>query len=201
MNQLYFCMIPYFVNYDGTEAPEVPECMNFLPVDIPGENGETFELLFGALSAKRTLPAQVASASAVAGGFIQDATVVFCAKADTGAIVTVGWYSHANITPVPELLPMSSEDGGESSHPFFFCTHRHNACLLPEDERFKPQWQIPRNKSGAKNKFGFSADPFWCADEPAAASFCRAFLENIAHYAQSGDNLLTDTDSDDSTEE
>ena len=51
MKKLYFCLIPYFVNYDGTEAPSVPECANFLPVDIAGEDGVVYELLFGALCA------------------------------------------------------------------------------------------------------------------------------------------------------
>ena len=52
MKKLYFCLIPYFVNYDGTESPNTPECANFLPVDLPGEDGTVYELLFGALTAK-----------------------------------------------------------------------------------------------------------------------------------------------------
>ena len=197
MKKLYFCLIPYFVNYDGTEAPSVPECANFLPVDIAGEDGTVYELLFGALSAKKQLPRAIADAAGKEG-FVSDATVVFCAKAETGALVTVGWYSHANVTPFPEVIAMTGEDGTEYDHPFFFCTHRENAVLLPEDERFKPMWQIPRGKSGGK--FGFSADPFLSADTPPADSFCRAFMENIAHYEETGDNWLDDADADEGSE-
>ena len=93
---------------------------------------------------------------------------------------------------------MTNEDGTEFDHAFFFCTHRKNAVLLPEDERFKPMWQIPRGKAGSK--FGFSADPFLSADTPAADAFCRAFVENMAHYEANGDNWMTDT-ADDDTEE
>lgn len=187
MKNLYFCLIPYFITYDGTEAPNIPECANFLPVDITGEDGTVHELLFGALTAKRMLPQAIADAAGRAG-FLSDATVVFCAKAETGALVTVGWYAHANITPKPEVIPMTGEDGGELDHPFFFCTHRANAVLLPEDERFKPIWQIPRAKTGGK--FGFAADPFLSADAPGADAFCRAFMENIAHYTENGDNWM-----------
>ena len=193
MKKLYFCLIPYFVSYDGTEAPDVPECANFLPVDIAGEDGEVHELLFGALTAKKALPQSIA-AEAGRTGFISDATVVFCAKAETGALVTVGWYTHANVTPIPEVIPMTGEDGCEFDHPFFFCTHRANAVLLPEDERFKPMWQIPRGKSAGK--FGFSADPFLSADTPTADAFCRAFTENISHYTEHGDNWLDDEGED-----
>ncbi len=193
MKKLYFCLIPYFVSYDGTEAPDVPECANFLPVDIAGEDGEVHELLFGALTAKKALPQSIA-AEAGRASFISDATVVFCAKAETGALVTVGWYTHANVTPIPEVIPMTGEDGCEFDHPFFFCTHRANAVLLPEDERFKPMWQIPRGKSAGK--FGFSADPFLSADTPAADAFCRAFTENISHYTEHGDNWLDDEGED-----
>lgn len=193
MKKLYFCLIPYFVTYDGTEAPGVPECANFLPVDLAGEDGSVYELLFGALTAKKTLPRSVADA-AEKEGFVSDATVVFCAKAETGALVTVGWYSHANVTPHPEVIPMIGEDGKEYDHSFFFCTHRANAVLLPEDERFKPMWQIPRGKSG---KFGFSTDPFLSADTPNADAFCRAFVENMVHYEAVGDNWLCDGDDED----
>ena len=191
MKKLYFCLIPYFVTYDGTEAPSVPECANFLPVDISGEDGTVHELLFGALSAKKALPMSVAK-EAGKEGFVSDATVVFCAKAETGALVTIGWYSHANVTVNPEVIPMTNEAGEEIDHPFFFCTHRANAVLLPEDERFKPMWQFPRGK--AAGKFGFSADPFLSADTPAADTFCRAFLENMAHYEENGDNWMTDAE-------
>ncbi len=197
MKHLYFCLIPYFVHYDGTESPDVPECANFLPVDICDENGGTHELLFGALTAKKALPRAVFDAAG-AVGFVADATVVFCAKAETGALVTVGWYSHANVTPYPEHLPMTDEDGGEHDHPFFFCTHRRNATLLPEDERFKPMWQIPRAKNGGK--FGFSADPFLSGDTASGSAFCRAFAENIAKYEETGDNWMTeDASPDDET--
>jgi hypothetical protein len=191
MKKLYFCLIPYFVTYDGTEAPNIPECANFLPVDLTGEDGTVYELLFGALTAKKALPRAIAD-EAGREGFVSDATVVFCAKAETGALVTVGWYSHANVTPHPEVIPMTNEEGEEIQHPFFFCTHRENAVLLPEDERFKPQWQIPRSKNSAK--FGFSADPFLSADTPSADAFCRAFMENIAHYEANGDNWLCETE-------
>ena len=90
MKKLYFCLIPYFVTYDGTEAPNIPECANFLPVDLTGEDGTVYELLFGALTAKKALPRAIAD-EAGREGFISDATVVFCAKAETGALVTVGW--------------------------------------------------------------------------------------------------------------
>ena len=202
MRPVYFCLIPYFEYYDGTEAPDVPECTNFLPVDIPGENNaECYELLFGALSAKKELPRTLAGTAAENDGIIkddgviEDATVVFCAKADSGALVTVGWYAHANVTLTPEYLPMTDEDGREILHPFFFCTHRQNAVLLPPDERFRPEWQIPRNKGHAKGKFGFSADPFWLCDEPtpAAVTWKTAFLEKVAAYTENGDNLLDDT--------
>ena len=191
MKKLYFCLIPYFVTYDGTEAPNIPECANFLPVDLTGEDGTVYELLFGALTAKKALPRAIAD-EAGREGFVSDATVVFCAKAETGALVTVGWHSHANVTPHPEVIPMTNEEGEEIQHPFFFCTHRENAVLLPEDERFKPQWQIPRSKNSAK--FGFSADPFLSADTPSSDAFCRAFMENIAHYEANGDNWLCDTE-------
>lgn len=194
MKKLYFCLIPYFVTYDGTEAEHIPECSNFLPVDLDGGDGTVHELLFGALTAKKMLPKSV-SDDAGKEGFVSDATVVFCAKAETGALVTVGWYSHANVTPHPEIIPMTGEDGKEYDHPFFFCTHRENAVLLPEDERFKPMWQIPRGKSG---KFGFTADPFLSADTPSADTFCRAFVENMVHYEEYGDNWLIDTDEDNS---
>ena len=190
MKKLYFCLIPYFITYDGTEAPNIPECANFLPVDLAGEDGTVHELLFGALSAKKALPMSVAK-DAGADGFVSDATVVFCAKAETGALVTVGWYSHANVTPHPEIIPMTTDEGAEIDHPFFCCTHRDNAVLLPEDERFKPQWQIPRGKGGSK--FGFSADPFLSADTPNADVFCRAFVENMAYYEANGDNWMCDT--------
>ena len=190
MKKLYFCLIPYFVTYDGTENPAVPECANFLPVDLAGEDGTVYELLFGALTAKKTLPRSVAD-DAGGEGFVSDATVVFCAKAETGALVTVGWYTHANVTPHPEIIPLANEDGGEIDHPFFFCAHRENAVLLPEDERFKPMWQIPRAKSG---KFGFDRDPFLSADTPTADTLCRAFMENIAYYEEHGDNWLNDAE-------
>ena len=195
MKKLYFCLIPYFVTYDGTEAPQIPECSNFLPVDLAGEDGSVHELLFGALTAKKTLPKSIADAAGKEG-FVSDATVVFCAKAETGALVTVGWYSHANVTPYPEVIPMTNDAGEEINHPFFFCTHRQNAVLLPEDERFKPQWQIPRSKNAGK--FGFSTDPFLSADTPAADSFCRAFVENMAHYEAHGDNWMTESEEEES---
>lgn len=197
MKKLYFCLIPYFVTYDGTEAPQIPECSNFLPVDLAGEDGSVHELLFGALTAKKALPKSITDAAGKEG-FVSDATVVFCAKAETGALVTVGWYSHANVTPYPEVIPMTNDAGEESNHPFFFCTHRQNAVLLPEDERFKPQWQIPRSKNAGK--FGFSADPFLSADTPAADSFCRAFVENMVHYEAHGDNWMTESEEDDAAE-
>lgn len=197
MKKLYFCLIPYFVTYDGTEAPQIPECSNFLPVDLAGEDGSVHELLFGALTAKKTLPKSIADAAGKEG-FVSDSTVVFCAKAETGALVTVGWYSHANVTPYPEVIPMTNDAGEESNHPFFFCTHRQNAVLLPEDERFKPQWQIPRSKNAGK--FGFSTDPFLSADTPAADTFCRAFVENMAHYEAHGDNWMTESEEEESPE-
>ena len=197
MKKLYFCLIPYFVTYDGTEAPQIPECSNFLPVDLAGEDGSVHELLIGALTAKKMLPKSIADAAGKEG-FVSDATVVFCAKAETGALVTVGWYSHANVTPYPEVIPMTNDAGEESNHPFFFCTHRQNAVLLPEDERFKPQWQIPRSKNAGK--FGFSTDPFLSADTPAADTFCRAFVENMAHYEAHGDNWMTESEEEESPE-
>ncbi|MBQ3064723.1 MAG: hypothetical protein IJC98_00650 [Clostridia bacterium] len=191
MNRLYFCMIPYYLFYDGTEAPEVPECMNFLPIDLEGEDGSVNEVMFGALTAKKQLPQTIFHHDENAM-MCEDVTVVFCAVAPNGAVVTVGWYAHANISRVPEYLPLTSDNGIHSDHPFFFCTLRGNACLLPEEERFRPMWQIPRNKSANKNKFGFSADPFWCAEEPSAAAWKRAFGENIVCYTANGYNMLQD---------
>ena len=191
MQLICFCLIPYYEYYDGTEASDDPACMNFLPVDIPDEN-RTHELLFGALPAKKTLPASISASAEMNGGIVSDATVVFCAKADNGSLVTVGLYMHANVTPNPELLPMADDAGNAFTHPFFFCTHRQNGVLLPPDERFKPPWQIPRGKNGNSRKFGFSGDPFWLCDEPAAASWKHAFYENLLRYTKTGDNMLID---------
>ncbi|MBP3919360.1 MAG: hypothetical protein J6I50_09370 [Clostridia bacterium] len=201
-SNLYFCQIPYYEFYDGTENADVPECMNFLPVDIVGEDHETHELLFGALTSKKTLPQKICARCTENDGVISDATVVFCAKAENGALVTVGWYSHANVTAVPELLPLSDEDGSEIMHPFFFCTYKKNAVLLPPEERFQPKWQIPRGKSTVKGnnrqtvKFGFSSDTLWLCDEPlsAAQAWKQTFYETILDYSQNGDNMLDDTE-------
>ncbi len=194
MRALYFCLVPYYTLYDGSEDVRVPDASNFLPVDLPGEDGETYEILFGALSSKAKLPPQVYEAAAQSDGVVMDATVVFCAKADSGALVTVGWYAHANVTPTPELLPMTNEDGCEYSHPFFFCTHRQNAVLLPPEERFDAKWQIPRNKSRTPGKFGFANDTVWLCDEAAAASWKANFLAHMENYTVHGCNMLCDDD-------
>ncbi len=197
MQPMYFCLIPYYELYNGTEDTRIPDASNFLPVDIPGENGETYEILFGALSSKSKLPSAIYTAAAEHDGVVSDVTVVFCAKADTGALVTVGWYTHANVTPVPETLPMTDEDGREYNHPFFFCTHRQNAVLLPPEARFEAMWQIPRNKSRAPGKFGFTGDTFWLCDETAAAAWKTAFRANMEAYLQNGCNLLSEEADDD----
>ena len=196
METLYICQIPYFEYYDGTEAPNIPACMNFLPVEIMGEDGASLERRFGPGSGGNTLPAPCSAAIADAAGedgIVRDATVVFCAKADSGAVVTVGWYRHANVTSKPEHLPMTDEEGGDFEHPFFFCTALENAVLLPTDVRFQPMWQIPRvraAKGAQRAKPGLNAAGFWIVDENAD-SFRRAFLENITAYEQNGDNLLS----------
>ena len=186
-------MIPYYLFYDGTEAPTVPECTNFLPIDLKEEDGAVYEIMFGALTTKKQLPDAVFSNDSKAMT-AEDVTVVFCAYAPNGAVVVVGWYMHANISRTPEILPLTTDEGIPCDHPFFFCTLRENACLLPEEERFQSMWQIPRNKSGNKNKFGFSADSIWYATEPSAAAWKRAFAENIEHYMTCGNNLLCDED-------
>lgn len=200
MQEVYFCLVPYYALYDGTEDARVPDASNFLPVDIPGEDGTLYEILFGALSAKSKLPAEIYAVAAENDGVVSDATVVFCAKAATGALVTVGWYAHANVTPTPEAIPMTDEDGREYSHPFFFCTHRQNAVLLPPEERFDAKWQIPRNKSRTSGKFGFANDAIWLCREPAAAAWRDTFLANLDAYTENGCNMLCDDDENDMTD-
>ena len=186
---ILFCLIPDFIYYDGTEAPNIPECMNFLPIEI-GEGADRAELLFGALTQKQTLP--LSALGTESDGYVGGVTVVFCTKAENGALVTVGWYENANVTETPNLPPCENEDGGAHDHPFFFCCRRENAVLLPYEDRFAPIWAIPRNKSGKKGKFGFSSDRVWLCDEGEAASWRDGFLSQLQTY--NGDNVLNDSE-------
>lgn len=179
---MIFCLLPYLSYYDGTEAPDIPAGMNFLPIAVDG-----VELLFGAVPGKQKLSFPK-SVSASEEGFITGETVVFCAKAESGALVTVGWYENANVTAEPEVLSCENEDGSPCEHPFFFCARAEHAVLLPEDTRYESCWSVPRNKSGSKAKYGFSSDPVWFAEEPNAALWKQHFAEQIASYA--GDNWL-----------
>ena len=192
MNPMIFCMVPYLSFYDGTEEEQLPEGMNFLPIAL-SDDGVSRELLFGALHGKSQLPIEkITSDEDLSSGFVSGVTVVFCAKAENGSLVTVGWYKNANVTHTPEILPCENEDGSPCDHPFFFCARAEEAVLLPEDTRFETKWAIPRNKSKAAGKYGFSADSLWLADEPAAKLWKENFAGQIASY--DGDNWLDEDD-------
>lgn len=184
---MLFCLVPDLVYYDGTEAPDIPEGMNFLPIEMR-EGDATAELLFGALSKKTSLP--TADLGAVTDGYVSGVTVVFCTRAANGALVTVGWYGNANVTETPNILPCENDDGSTYDHRFFFCTRRENAVLLPPEDRFAPKWAIPRNKSGKKGKYGFGGDAVWLAAEPEARAWKENFCAQIQAYT--GDDLLSE---------
>ncbi len=186
---MIFCKIPYLQYYDGTECPTMPEGMNFLPVTITDEAGAACDLLFGALSKKHRLPLEHLGISRDTP-FLTNATVIFCAAAENGSFVTVGWYRYANVTWTPEFLPCENEDGSPYEHSFFFCCKADAAVLLPEDIRMQTEWRIPRNRTNAASKFGFSADAVWFADEAAAESWKKRFADTITSYC--GDNWLQD---------
>ncbi|MCQ2431036.1 MAG: hypothetical protein MJ175_00370 [Clostridia bacterium] len=193
MTPILFCMLPWMQYYDGTEHPDLPEGMNFLPIAMEGEDGEC-ELLFGTVHGKSRIPIEKLNTE-ITGGFAAGVTVVFCAKAENGAVVTVGWYRGANVTAEPEILPCENENGEAYDHPFFFCARAENAVLLPEDTRFEEKWSIPRNKSGnrgahAAGKYGFPNDSLWFADEAAAALWKKNFLLQCESY--DGTNWLQD---------
>ncbi len=187
---LIFCQIPLYDRYDGTEGPD-PASMNFLPITVEDGNGGTYELVFGALHQKTALPASLFSEEVLTG-----VTVVFCAKTEKGGLSVVGWYRETNATLAPEILPCETEDGQAFDHPYFFCAHAGNAVLLPPEERYRPMWSVPRNKTGKKGKLGFPSDVLWIPDEAEAASFCREMLEKLDAYEGPTLQAELDTDAD-----
>ncbi len=203
MKPIIFCNIAYMKYYrgivDGVDEPvnggkyvmenkDGGECYNFDPVSF--SDGD---LLFGYVmppsnTIQLHLEKIIGCKASKKDDCIEKAIVVWCAKEnDRRSTRVVGWYKDSNIYRFNQKLQF---DNGYIQD-YNFTAKKEDCVLLPEDERRKTKWYVPR--SGTKGKdFGFGQSNIWYAQGSEDNEELKTYLENIIRQIDSydGENLI-----------
>jgi len=198
MKPIIFCNIAYMKFYRGVvEGVDEPvnggqyvkenndggECYNFDPVTF--DDGE---LLFGYVmppsnTKELHLEKIVGCKAARKEECIDSVIVVWCAKEnDNRSTRVVGWYKEADAYRFNQGIEF--DDGYIQN--YNFVAEKKNCVLLPESERRKIKWYVPR--SGIKGwNFGFGRSNIWYAQGSEEDDELSAFLEKIIKQIETYD--------------
>lgn len=120
---------------------------------------------------------------------IQGVLVVWCAKqvGYDGRTVVVGWYKNAQVYRYWHFAEFADKDGELVEHYYYVSAKAGNCVLLPEKERNRFQWNVPRKKTKG-TAYGFGQANVWYGNEDKAQEYIGKLVETIEDY--SGANWL-----------
>lgn len=112
--------------------------------------------------------------------------VVWCAAHHHGETVVVGWYRNATVLRNYRFVRVDYEDGSWEERAYNIVADAKDCVLLPEGERNRRCWWVPREKT--TRSFGFGQANVWFAEEERAENYVHALVEQIKQYQ--GENWL-----------
>lgn len=112
--------------------------------------------------------------------------VVWCATHHHKEAVVVGWYWNATVLRNYDFIRVDYEDGSWEEQIYNISASAEDCVLLPEGERNRHCWWVPRKQT--TRSFGFGQANVWFAEEKNAEHYVRALVEQIRQYQ--GDNWL-----------
>lgn len=210
--RILFCNIAWMKYYHGNCEDDRPvhggsyveqtnnanECNNFLPVSIEVNDffKEDVPYCFGSFETKCTrkdTQNQVhiekirGCESLQNSDFADNILVVWCAKSCRNDTVVVGWYKKATVFREYRELQGSDESDDDYIRYYNIVAKAEDCILLPEDERFRKLWNVPRaQKKGIS--YGFGRANVWYAAENSAEEYLKAIVSSINNY--DGENWL-----------
>lgn len=170
-----------------TSTGDAHEKYNFQPIDLDGT-----ELCLGFFETKTTngvtrneLHLEKIEGYSINNEIAYDVLVVWCAKLHDGRTTVVGWYKKATVYRRYKIAEIELDDGiYEQSYNIE--ADVDNCLLLPDNERNRFLWNVPRKSKG--RAFGFGQANIWYALEPKAEDFVRQLVNSIEEYQ--GNNWL-----------
>lgn len=210
--KILFCNIAWMKYYHGNCEADRPqhggsfvdktndanECSNFLPVVV--EANRIFEddvpCCFGSFETKCTrkdTQNQVHIEKIRGCGsfkncdYADNILVIWCAKSCRDDTVVVGWYKGATVFREYQELQMQDKSNGDYFRTYNIVAKAEDCVLLPEAERFRKLWYVPRaQKKGIP--FGFGRANVWYAVENSAEEYLKKIVSSINKY--DGENWL-----------
>lgn len=211
INKVIFCNIAWMKYYQGTTEDDIPvnggefvdknhdanESLNFLPI-ILSEDGESERtVLLGSYETKATNGVtvnqthieKIAGCQSLAKALCaKGILVVWCATSPRGENRVVGWYKNATVYRHYEAIPIDYEDGSTFDRVYNVTCNIEDAVLLPEAERRKSIWRVPRKNGKNDVRFGFFRANVWYASESEATDYVKNLVSNINDYT--GENAM-----------
>ena len=112
--------------------------------------------------------------------------VVWCATHHHNEAVVVGWYRNATVLRNYDVIRIDYEDGGWEEQAYNVVADAQDCVLLPEGERNRRCWWVPRKR--VTRSFGFGQANVWFAEEESAEHYVHTLAEQIKQYQ--GENWL-----------
>jgi len=214
--RILFCNIAWMKYYKGTCDDDTPvnggsyvdehkdgiEAFNFLPITVENDDvkhiKEGSEVLFGSFETKSNKksyrPNQVhierfeGCNALTKGNYVDDVLVIWCATSPKGESKVVGWYKNATVHRRYESIEIACDDDSTFERWYNVTANVEDAMLLPESERNRNIWKVPRKNTKRGTPFGFFRANHWYASEPEAQEYVRQLVSNIDNY--SGKNAM-----------
>ena len=179
---------PKFGGAYVAQTGDAGEQYNFAPLKT-----DTGEFCFGMVETKSTSGGKsnqlhierlegVSCSSDEANGVL----VVWCATHHHNEAVVVGWYRNATVLRNYDRIRIDYEDGGWEEQIYNVLADAGDCVLLPEGERNRRCWWVPRKR--VTRSFGFGQANVWFAEEESAEDYVHALSEQIKQYQ--GENWL-----------
>lgn len=211
INKVLFCNIAWMKYYQGTTEDDIPvnggefvdknhdanESLNFLPIILSEDKENERTVLLGSYETKATNGVtvnqthieKIAGCQSLAKAlYAKGILVIWCATSPRGENRVVGWYKNATVYRHYEAIPIDCEDGSTFDRVFNVTCNIEDAVLLPEAERKKSEWRVPRKNGKNDVRFGFFRANVWYASEPEAEDYVKNLVSNINGFT--GENAM-----------
>ena len=179
---------PKFGGAYVAQTGDAGEQYNFAPLKT-----DTGEFCFGMVETKSTsvgksnqLHIERLEGVSRSAGEANGVLVVWCATHHHSEAVVVGWYRNATVLRNYDRIRIDYEDGGWEEQTYNVLADAGDCVLLPEGERNRRCWWVPRKR--VTRSFGFGQANVWFAEEESAEDYVHALAEQIKRYQ--GENWL-----------
>ena len=170
------------------ETGDAGEQYNFAPLKM-----DTGERCFGMVETKSTsgvksnqLHIERLEGVSRSADEVDGVLVVWCATHHHNEAVVVGWYRNATVLRNYDELRLDYEDGSYETQIYNIEADAKDCVLLPEEERNRHCWWVPRKR--VTRSFGFGQANVWFAEEESAEDYIHALVNQINGYQ--GENWL-----------